>query len=172
MEWIKKYARKKLQKEFSYLKREPLLPDLERIRKVAVVWQPAQKEAFDYLQGFFKKSSVIFRHICFINEKIKENDATVLTKRDLNWLGFPKNRFAGILGEDDFDVLFNISTEQNITLDFITAMTHARFKTGYSPSDVSFFDLNIKIEPHQDAMFLVKQQIFYIARLNKKQISG
>ena len=166
---IENYARKKLQQLYSYIKRQPVLPDLDKIRKVAVIWEPAQKEAFDFLMEYFKKRQIIIRHICFINEKIKDNtDSNVLAKSDLNWLGFPKNNLAGILGEDNFDLLFNITTVQNITLDYLTAMTHARFKTGYSPSKISYFDLNIKIEADQDSLFLVKQQIFYISQLNKK----
>lgn len=169
---IENYARKTLQREYSFMKRNPVLPDFEKIRKVAVIWQPEQKEAFEYLQNFFKKSQIIFRHLCFINEKLKENpDANTISKRDLSWLGFPKNRYSGILGEDDFDILFNISPEQNITLDYLTAMTHSRFKTGYSPEENSFFDLNIKIDNAKGPLYLVKQQIFYIARLNKKIIA-
>lgn len=167
---LENYARKKLQQQYLYIKRQPVLPDFDKIRKVGVIWQPAQKVAFEYLQDFFSKKKVIFRHLCFINEKVKgEYDSNTLTKNDLDWLGFPKKNSAGILCEQDFDLIFNISTDQNITLDYLSAMTSARFKTGFSLSQSEFFDLNIKIEPNQDSLFLVKQQIFYIGQLNKSK---
>ena len=76
---------------------------------------------------------------------------------------------------DDFisiklDVLLNIALKQNLVLDYITLLSKARFKVGCSPEENNYFDLNINIEENDDALFLAKQQIFYLAQLkNKKQ---
>jgi hypothetical protein len=53
---------------------------------------------------------------------------------------------------------------QNIN--YITALSRAKFKTGWSPDEKNFFDLNIKINEKQDALYLAKQQIFYLSQLN------
>jgi hypothetical protein len=67
-----------------------------------------------------------------------------------------------------FEVLFNIALENNLVLDYITALSQARFKVGSSPDASNYFDLNINIGENPDSMYLAKQQIFYLAQLNKK----
>jgi len=65
-------------------------------------------------------------------------------------------------------LLLNIALNQNRVLDYLTALSKARFKIGWSPDQSNFFDLNINIGGKQDALFLARQQIFYLSQLNKK----
>ena len=69
----------------------------------------------------------------------------------------------------NFDVLLNVALEQNITLNYITLNTLAKFKIGWSPNENNYFDLNINITQNQDALYLAKQQIFYLGQLNKNK---
>ncbi len=94
-------------------------------------------------------------------------DTSILTSKDLNWMKLPKPGPVDDFIKTEFDVLFNISLEQNRVLDYITALSRAKFKTGWSPEKRNFFDLNINIGEKQDALYLAEQQIFYLRQLNK-----
>lgn len=164
-----KYANKKLQKKEAEIQRKPEIPNLDTIKKVGVIWHPEQKEAFHYLQEYFSKKQVIFRSLCVYNEKNEMAiDSNSIILKDLNWWGFPKPGIIDSFAEMQFDLLLNISLEQNLALDYITLTTQAKFKIGWSPNEKNYFDLNINIVQNQDALYLAKQQIFYLGQLNKK----
>jgi hypothetical protein len=62
----------------------------------------------------------------------------------------------------------NIALEDNLVLDYLTALSQAKFKVGSSQKTNNYFDLNINIDENREPMYLAKQQIFYLAQLNKK----
>jgi hypothetical protein len=167
-----KLARKKISKIEASFKRTPEIPLLDNVKKVGVIWQPEQKEAFFYLQDFFGKKQAIFRSICVFNDNTQPtSDSSTLIPKDLNWLGFPKPGKIDVFTEMQFDLLLNIALQENVTLDYLTLVTQAKFKTGWSSKENNYFDLNIKIGQNQDALYLAKQQIFYLGQLNKKASS-
>ncbi len=163
------FANRKLRKLAGSIKRSPEIPLLDSVKKVGVIWQPAQKEAFHYLQDYFSKKQAIFRSLCIYNENIEQlADSSSIIPKDLNWLGFPKPGKIDNFLEIQYDLLINIALEQNVTLDYITLMAQAKFKTGWSPDETNYFDLNINISQNPDALYLAKQQIFYLGQLNKR----
>lgn len=168
MKIIEKIAYYTLSKKIKATKRQVQLPHPDHMRKVGVVWQPNEKAAFQYLHDYFAREKVIFRNMCVYNDNAGiPEDTSIITSKDLNWMGFPKPGPVDDFIDTEFDVLFNIALEQNRVLDYITALSHAKFKTGWSPKNKNYFDLNINIENKQDALYLAEQQIFYIRQLNK-----
>jgi hypothetical protein len=169
MRLLDKYAYRILRKKAKAVSREVILPHPDDIRKVGVLWQPSENEAYLYLYNYFLQKQAIFRNLCINTE---ETDLSItsnaITPTDLNWLGFPKKGHAVDFMKMEFDVLMNIALKQNKVLDFITALSNAKFKIGWSPDENNYFDLNIKINGKQDALYLAKQQIFYLRQLNIK----
>jgi len=150
--------------------RVPEIPNLDLVKKVGVLWQPEQKEAFHYIQNFFNKRQVVFRHLCVHSENIEfVVEPNVLIPKNLNWLGFPKHGTVDNFTEMHFDILLNIAMEQNVTLDYLTLVTNAKFKVGGQANLKNYFDLNINIGQNQNALYLAEQQIFYLGHLNNKQ---
>ncbi|MCY1720868.1 hypothetical protein OU798_10965 [Prolixibacteraceae bacterium Z1-6] len=168
MGFKQKYAYRKLAKMLASQNRNPVFPALKKHSKVGVIWQPSEKPAVHFLRDHFNKQGAIFRDYCIFdadsNPPVEANSLTVV---DLNWWGIPKPDKIGEFVEIEFDLLLNIALEPNFAVNYVTALSKARFKIGSSPNDENYFDLNIKIAENQDAMFLAKQQIFYLAQLNK-----
>jgi len=161
------YCKRKLDNEYSKIKREPFIHPVENIKKIGVIWQPSEKEALSYLRDYFNKSHIIFRTYCVFDDLSNPVEANnTLTVNDLNWWGIPKPEKTHDFMDMHFDVLLNIALKQSFALDYITALTPADFKIGSSQNDTNYFDLNIKIGENEDSMFLAKQQIFYLAQLN------
>ena len=163
------YRERKLKQELGKINRVPVIHASDDIKKVGVIWQPSQKEAVNFLRDHFNRNHIIFRTYCVFDELSNPLEANnALTVNDLNWWGIPKPEKTRDFMAMHFDLLLNIALKQNFVLDYITALTPADFKIGSSPDEKNFFDLNINIGENQDTMFLVKQQIFYLAQLNKK----
>ncbi len=164
-----KYAKRKLQKAEDDNPRHPVVPTLEKIKKIGIIWEPEEKEAYQYLNDYFSERGVSVHGMCIYKEDVKfATDTNSLTPKELNWLKFPKPGKLETFTQLQFDILLNIALNQNITLDFITLTTQAKFKVGWSPNNKNYLDLNINIGENKDAMFLAKQQIFYLGQLNQK----
>ncbi len=146
----------------------PVLPHLDSAKLIGVIWHPTQKEVYQYLKEYFKREQVIFRGFCVFDEGVNpRTDTNTLTTADLTWLGFPKPEKIEDFTSIKFDILLNLGLKQNLVLDTIMLLSKAKFKVGCSFNENNFFDLNINIGEKQDAMYLAKQQIFYLAQLNK-----
>ncbi len=164
-----KIARRKLAKIVSAIDRNPVLPNINTIKTIGVIWQPTQKEAFQYLKSYFNREQVIFRGFCVFEEITNPHqDSNTLTVKDIDFWGLPKKEKVDEFTNIRFEVLFNIAMEDNLVLDYITALSQARFKVGSSQNEKNYFDLNVNIGENQDSMYIAKQQIFYLAQLNKK----
>lgn len=163
------FARKKLTKLISTTDRKPVFPDINTVKNIGVIWQPTQKEAFQYLKSYFNREQVIFRGFCVFEEITNpQQDSNTLTVKDLDFWGLPKKEKVDDFINIRFELLLNIALEDNLVLDYLTALSQAKFKVGSSQKVNNFFDLNINIDENRDAMYLAKQQIFYLAQLNKK----
>lgn len=166
---IEKYANRKLRQMEAASRRNPVIPNIETIKKVGVIWQPEQKDAYYFLQSYFNKKQTIFRSLCVLDKPVEMMvDGNTLSPKDINWLKIPKHGTIDSFTEMDFDILLNVALEQNITLDYITLQTRAKFKIGGSPDEKNYFDLNINISRNKNALYLAEQQIFYLGQLNKK----
>jgi len=161
-------AQRKLRKLAEKQKHTPVLPNLNSAKLIGVIWHPTQREEFQYLKTYFNKEQVIFRGFCVFEEGVNpQPNSNTLTTADLNWYGFPKLEKINDFTSVNLDVLLNITLSQNLVLETITLLSKAKFKVGSSPNEKNYFDLNINIGENIDAMYLVEQQIFYLAQLNK-----
>ena len=170
MNFKEKYARRKLKKLAARVMHQPVFPNIDEIKVIGVLWQPTQKDAYNYLKDYFNRDKIIFRGFCVFEENSNPHpDASSLTIKDLNFWGLPKPEMINDFVDFKFEILFSLSLKQNLVLDYIILSSKALFKVGCSANEENYFDLNINIGEKQDAMFLAKQQIFYLSQLNKKQ---
>ncbi len=168
MGFKQKYANKKLAKLVSAQNRKPVIPAMNPHSKVVVIWQPSEKPVVQFLREHFNKTGAIFRDYCIFDSNSNPGSETnSFFSSDLNWWGIPKPEKVRDFIETDFDLLLCIARESNFYLEYILALSKAKFKIGSSLNEANPFDLNIKIEENRDTMYLAKQQIFYLAQLNK-----
>lgn len=168
MKLLEKYGHRKLHQKAALVKRQVKLPKPDSIRKVAVLWEPSERLAFKFLHDHFSHVQVIFRNLCiYPKDDVAETGANILTHKDLNWYGLPKPGPVDDFINTEFDILLNIALNQSLQFDYVTALSRARFKIGSSKEETNFFDLNINIIGKQDALYLARQQIFYLGQLNK-----
>ncbi len=149
--------------------RAPSIPDLHTAKQIGILWQPAQQAAFQYLHKYFTRQQAIVSDLCITEDNLQAAQQNTITPKDLNWLGFPKSIKTENFLHTPFDILMNIATTQNTALKYITLTSNAKFKTGIHTDMQNYFDLSINIDQSQDALYFVKQQIFYLGQINNKQ---
>ena len=165
MHILEKIACYSLRKKVAHVKRNLVIPESGSLKKIGVLWQYEGKEAFKLIHNHFSESQVIVRNLCIYEKKTQAlPGVNVITPKDLNWLGIPKPGTADEFIKTEFDVLFNVITNQTLQSEYVTALSRAHFKIGWSPDENNFFDLNINIQGKPDALYLARQQIFYLGQ--------
>mgnify|MGYP000987283147 CR=1 FL=1 len=121
-----KFANRRMTTLAAAIRRSPEIPLLDAVKKVGVIWQPEQKEAYYFLQDFFSKKQVIFRSLCVFDENAGQlPDSASLIPKDLDWLGFPKPGKINVFPEIQFDPLFNLALRKNVTRRYLTQIGRA-----------------------------------------------
>lgn len=160
-------AQRKLRKLAENYRHNPVIPNVETTKLIGVIWHPTQKAAYQYLKEYFNKEQVIFRGFCVFEDDVNpQANSNTLTTNDLTWIKLPRPEKIDDFVSINFDVLINMALRQNPVLDYIMLLSKAKFKVGSSPNETNYFDLNINIGENDDSMYLVEQQIFYLAQLN------
>jgi hypothetical protein len=166
MNLLRTYRLNMLHKRSSETNRTVRLCNLDTIQKVGILWLEEDSKAYNYLYEQFRMQKVIVRNLCYTKNK-KTEDSNMFSRRDINWLGFPKGGNIDTFIRADFDLLLNIAVEHNFALDVITALSAATLKIGWDREKLGFFDLSIDVARQPDALYLAEQQIFYLKQLNK-----
>ena len=137
--------------------------------KIGVLWQYEGKEAFKFIHDHFSESQVIVRNLCIYEKKTQAlPGVNVITPKDLNWLGIPKPGTADEFIKTEFDVLFNVITNQTLQSEYVTALSRAHFKIGWSPDENNFFDLNINIQGNPMHCILPDSKFFILDSFSNK----
>ena len=166
MNLLKTYRLNVLRRRASAIKRTVRMCNAGSIQKVGILWMEGDYNAYNYLHDQFRNQKVIVRNLCFTKNKVAENNS-MITVKDLNWLGFPRGGNIDTFLQTDFDLLLNTTVEPNFAMDVITALSAAFFKIGWDREKLGFFDLSIDVSKNPDALYLAEQQIFYLKQLYK-----
>jgi hypothetical protein len=166
MNLLKTYRLNVLRRRASAIKRTVRMCNAGNIQKVGILWLEGDSKAYSYLHDQFRSQKVIVRNLCFTKNKEADNNS-MITVKDLNWLGFPRGGNIDTFIQTDFDILLNTTVESNFAMDVITALSAASFKIGWDHEKLGFFDLSIDVSKNPDALYLAEQQIFYLKQLNK-----
>ncbi|HNU77392.1 MAG: hypothetical protein WBK43_08675 [Prolixibacteraceae bacterium] len=167
MKIVEKYSRKRLLRRTAAVRRQVLLRSPEQVRKVLLLWHADDLKAFKYLHNFFKNRSAIVRNLCWT--EIKEaSGSNVLTIKDINWLGWPREGILGTFISPEFDLLINITTRACFPLEVITALSAASFKAGWDYNESGCYDLSVDVSSRPDSLYLAEQIISFLQSINYK----
>lgn len=89
----------------------------------------------------------------FCNKIIKEEKVeSEFSGDDFGWFGKIKNETIQKLVNKECDVLLNYSSG-NLYIDYLTSISNAKFKVGYSNNDARLYDLMIDVNEPSVAVF-------------------
>ncbi len=163
MKIFQKYSHSLLQKKAAGVKRDIRLIPLNKVKKIAILWNGQDKKAFNFLQEHFRLKSVIVRHLCY-SDLEDAQESHLLTKKDLDWLGFPHGGNVDTFIQTEYDLLINVSVEPCYPLEVITALSIASFKIGWDWEKNGFYDLSVDVSKQPDSLFLAEQIIHYLKK--------
>jgi hypothetical protein len=88
--------------------------------------------------------------------------------KDLNWHYKPEAEFLQDFTDREFDLLINLSMDNFFPVEYIYALSRAKFKAGRYTPDYDYDDMTIDIKDNRDVKFLIQQISHYLGLIKSK----
>jgi hypothetical protein len=167
-----------LNKKIPGLSRKKQFVNLSDAGTIGILFHQTDDESFAAVQDLLKSLASEGKQIAAIGyiDSKKIPDFYLLRKGfnffcidDLNWFFQPEPAFINDFIEREFDILINLSIDNRFPVEYIYALSKAKFKTGKYRNGSSHADLAIDIKDNRDVGYLIKHIIHYLRIINKKQ---
>ncbi|MGF1584132.1 MAG: hypothetical protein ACFCUM_02335 [Bacteroidales bacterium] len=145
---------------------------------IGIIFHQTDDKSFMAVQDFLKSLASEGKQIAAVGyiESRKIPDFYTLRKGfnffcidDLNWFFQPEPAFINDFIEREFDILINLSIENRFPVEYIYALSKAKFKTGKFRNGSTHADLAIDIKDNRDVNYLIQHINHYLRMINKKQ---
>jgi len=167
-----KIANRILDSKLSLVVREKKVFNLETAKTAGILWEIDQIESFELVQIELKKAGIEAVGMCYSHSKKVMIPAEIkgFTRKHSNWSEIPKTELAEDFIKQKFDILIDLTGQKYFQLIYLTALSQAAFKIGYSGKSVNYFDLNIEFGSQPETSQLAEQILYYLKRINKTTI--
>lgn len=167
-----KIANRILDSKLSSVTREKKVFNLDSARTAGILWEIDEKDAFELIQVELKKAGIETVGLCYSHSKkvVIPEDIKGFTRKHSNWTHIPKAEFTEDFIQQKFDILIDLTGQKYFQLLYITALSVAAFKIGYSGKSTNYFDLNIEFKEEPESIKLAEQILYYLKRINKTTI--
>jgi hypothetical protein len=152
--------------------------NLEDAGTVGIIFHQTDNKSFETVQRFLKSLASEGKQIVAIGyiQSRKIPDFYLLRRgfnffcvKDLNWYCRPEPEFAKEFMHREFDILINLSMDNLFPVEYIYALSRARFKAGKFTNGSGYTDLAIDIKESRDIEYLIENISHYLRLINKKQ---
>lgn len=169
-------GRRVLRKRFKKSTRDKSVQNFDTAKSAVILFDTSLPDSFPAIKDFskFLNSRGIATNV-FGYVPQKESPQEVLlwanfafvSSKDVNWYGSPKGEVAEMFNRLHPDLLFVICFDNNLTIDFFTWLSGARFKVGCYTENENDFDLMINANMAKvEVAYLIEQMKHYIQMLN------
>ena len=167
----------RIQFHHKYLKKElPAQPIkrssvfLENAKTVGILFDATLLEERSVALAFIerlKKEGKKVKLLGFFNEKLKSTDFafTHFDKNQLDWIYRPKNEDAKSFANQSFDLMINLSKKTILPLDYIAALSKAKFRVGPFTENIFCYDLMIDHNEEKGLTAFLKEVLHYLKKM-------
>jgi len=165
-----------LRKRFSKVNRDKCVQNFDIASKAVIVFDTMLPDCFPPVKEFvkyLKKKNISTYVLGYVSEKeiphemLLWPDIEFLTRKDVTWYGAPKGEIADCYFGKRPDMLFIISFTENLTVEYLTRLSEAKFKIGCFKEEEN--DLDLMINPagkNYEVGYFLEQVKHYVNMLN------
>ena len=166
-------ASKILNSRLNSVSREKKVFNLDSANSAGILWEIDQKDSFYLMENELSNSGIKVTGLCYSPNKktVIPDDINGFSRKQTTWwTEIPKTGLADDFIHRKFDILIDLTGQKSFPIAFITALSEAAFKVGYSGSSLNYFDLNIEFQEQPNTVQLTEQILYYLKRINKSTI--
>lgn len=168
-----KLANRILNSKLGLVVREKKVVNLDSAQTVGILWEIDQQDAFIKVKNELYLAGIKAEGLCYFPLKkamIPEEINGFSRKQTRWWTEIPKTELAENFIHQKFDILIDLTGQKYFPMTYITALSEATFKIGYSGNSTNYFDLNIEFGEQPETGQLAEQILYYLKRINKTTI--
>ncbi len=152
--------------------------NLDAAQTVGILFHHIDTENFGVIKNFVRKLEGEGKKVSavgYIEKKEVPNFYLVrkgfdfICLEDLNWYCSPQTSWMHDFLEKEFDVMINLSIDKFFPVEYIYALSRAKFKAGKQLANWEYDDLTVDIKESRDIQHLINQISHYLREINKKQ---
>jgi hypothetical protein len=174
------YGNLQLKKEANRLERVRKNPDLQAAGTIGILYDATTKEIFDLVKEFYldlkqhQKNPVSLGYIDF-NEALHFHplarpEADYFFKNQQNWFKKPNGAVVENFIDEPFDILINLTLEDNYAIDYIASVSKAGLKIGRAESAVAFsYDMTFFLDKDANLRSFAYMIIHYLSNINNEK---
>ena len=163
-----------------HLRRKKQVFNLKTAKSIGILFDATKHEDFDAVRELYndlKKSGHTVSVLGFVNDKeipahyLFKKDFILFNKKMLNWYGKPIVQEVIDFSKCPFDILIDLTMEDNFVFDYITGSSPARFKTGRFRERPVYADMMIKLEDDTSLEYFIELATSYLETINRPELS-
>ena len=169
-------GKRMLRQGLKKINRNKAAQNFKSASKVTIVFDALIPDSFSVVKDFskyLKEYGIKTKVIGFVTQKDVPQEMLLwanydfITKNELNWYGKPGGPVAESYFASEPDILFVFSFTRNLSMDYLSQLSLAKFKVGCFTEDTNDYDLMINPPGGKcDLDFLTEQVKLYINMLN------
>jgi len=152
--------------------------NLNNAKSIGIIYNDNEQKSNEIIKefvSFLSQKDIQVYVVEFINKKIKSENYikkkgfNYFSLNDLNWFYKPKSIIVDEFINNDFDILIDLSLNNNcFPVQYINALSKAKFKIGKFYETPNFYDFMINIDSNNDLSFFIEQIKHYLSMINSK----
>jgi len=175
MSLYSRIAKRILDSKLSSVTREKRVNNLDTANTAGILWMVDQQESFIKVKEQLSNSGIQITDLCYfpLRKAFIPDGINGFTRKQTNyWTGIPSSVKVKVddFIQQEFDLLIDLTMQKYFPMNYITALSKANFKIGYSGYAQNYFDLNIDFQSQPDSEKLADQILYYLRRINKTTI--
>ena len=171
-----RFAKSFLLKQVSESGRKQKQINLESARTVALLYYLTDEATYIAVESIISRLNELnlkVRVVCYTDLKITpyyfipKISQDIITVKDIDWRYQPKKPFVKEFINTEYDILIDLSLNDNLPLLYCAALSQAGLKVGRFQEDHElFYDLMIQAGPDESIDSFSVQVIHYLSRIN------
>jgi len=152
--------------------RQAAFRNYQNVATVGIIFNATQQGTYDLARQYIKKISekgIKYKALGFVDSKQvldfyqKSSHFDYFSRKNINWYGKPNNPSAQEFTDTEFDMLIDLSIENDYPIQYIVALSQACFKVGSKKvGQQNHYDLMIDLGEQKELAVLIEQIDFYL----------
>jgi hypothetical protein len=169
-------ARRNLQSDHQKLVRVRKPFSLESAQYVALLYNLLDEDTYKKVEEFIKslnEKNIKVKVACYTDQKIVPHYfipkllQDIITSKDVNWYYQPVKPFVKDFLEEEFDILIDLSLNEQIPLQYLSVSSKAGLKIGrFDEKNQEYYDLMIDMPADAPIEYFISQVVHYLNKIN------
>jgi hypothetical protein len=162
------FYKKSLSRKLQVTKEERVITNLENAQSIAIIYDSSNADNDITMTKFaenLRKQGKSVELLGLINDEITEHkgDVLIINKRKVDWMKIPTDEKVEQFTAKKFDLLLASFTQPNDTLEYIAAVSKAKWKVGaYAADKTHLYDLMINLSGKNDLPYFLEQTTHFL----------